>query len=83
MKFDDNLIETLTTWLTEEEVGAWRFHADKPVEEIKFDLITGFEPQDYGEVAEELYNRSVDQHYLWRRWEIGRLNNMSILESMR
>ena len=59
-KLDENLIEPPTTWLTEEEVGAWRFHADKPVEEIKFDLSTGFEPQDYGEVAEQLYNRSVN-----------------------
>ena len=58
-KLDENLIEPPTTWLTEEEVGAWRFHLDKPVEELKFDLVTGFEPQDYGEVAEELYNRSV------------------------
>ena len=59
MKLGKNQTEP-TTWLTEDEVGAWRFHADKPVEEIRFDLITGFEPQDYGEVAEELYNRSVD-----------------------
>lgn len=60
MKLDKDFIDPPTTWLTEEEVGAWRFHADRPVEEIGFDLITGFEPQDYGEVAEELYNRAVD-----------------------
>ncbi len=60
MKLDENYIEPPSTWLMEEDVGAWRFHTDKPVEEINFDLISGFEPHDYGEVAEELYNRSVD-----------------------
>ena len=48
------------TWLTTEEVGAWRFFCHQPVEEIKFDPINGFEPIDYGEVAEKLYNQSVD-----------------------
>lgn len=48
------------TWLTEEEVGAWWFRANKPVEEISFEDIAGIEPEEYGEVAEELYNRSVD-----------------------
>lgn len=67
MKLDEELIDTPTTWLTEDEVGAWRFHTDKPVEEIKFDLITGFEPQDYGEVAEDLYNRSVELRTLLRK----------------
>ena len=59
MKLENNQSEP-TTWLTMEEVGAWRFQTDKPVEEIKFDLIEGIEPLDYGKVAEELYNRSVD-----------------------
>ncbi len=49
-----------STYLTAEEVGAWWFHADKPVEEIKFDLVNGIEPPDYGNVAEDLYNHSVD-----------------------
>ena len=49
-----------TTWLTEEEVGAWWFRTDKPVEEISFEHIAGIEPKEYGEVAEKLYNRSVD-----------------------
>lgn len=49
-----------TTWLTVEEVGAWRFSQEQPVEEVKFDPINGFEPIDYGEVAEGLYNQSVD-----------------------
>ncbi len=48
------------SWLTADEVGTWWFHSDKPVEEIIFDPINGFEPMDYGEVAEGLYNQSVD-----------------------
>jgi predicted ATPase len=48
------------TWLTKEEVGAWLFRTDKPVQEIPFEHIAGIEPEEYGEVAEELYNRSVD-----------------------
>lgn len=67
IKLDEVHIEPPSTWLTEEEVGAWRFHSDKPVEEIKFDLISGFEPQDYGEVAEELYNRSVELRILLKK----------------
>ena len=47
-------------WLTNEEVGAWLFGTDKPVQEIMFEDIAGIEPEEYGEVAEELYNRSVD-----------------------
>ena len=49
-----------TTWLTKDEVGAWLFCTDKPVMEIPFEHIAGIEPKEYGEVAEELYNRSVD-----------------------
>lgn len=48
------------SWLTVDEVGTWWFHSDKPVEEIEFDPINGYEPKDYGEVAEGLYNQSVD-----------------------
>lgn len=47
-------------WLTKEDVGAWWFHKDQPVKEVIFKEIAGIEPEDYGEVAEELYNRSVD-----------------------
>ena len=49
-----------TTWLTKEEVGAWWFRESKPVVELPFEHIAGIEPREYGEVAEELYNRSVD-----------------------
>lgn len=48
-----------STNLTAEEVGAWWFHTDKPVEEIEFDIVDGIEPPDYGNVAEDLYNHSV------------------------
>ena len=59
MKLGKNKTEP-TTWLTKEEVGAWWFRTDKPVKEIPFEHIAGIEPEEYGEVAEELYNRSVD-----------------------
>ena len=59
MKLGKNQAEP-TTWLTKEEVGAWRFSTDKPVQEIPFEHIAGIEPSEYGEVAEALYNRSVD-----------------------
>ena len=59
MKLEKNKTEP-TTWLTKEEVGAWLFRPDKPVQEIPFEHIAGIEPEEYGEVAEELYNRSVD-----------------------
>ena len=59
MKLGKNKTEP-ATWLTKEEVGAWWFRADKPVQKIPFKHIAGIEPEEYGEVAEELYNRSVD-----------------------
>ena len=59
MKLGKNKTEP-TTWLTKEEVGAWWFRTDKPVQEIPFEHIAGIEPEEYGVVAEELYNRSVD-----------------------
>ena len=59
MKLGKNKAEP-ETWLTKEEVGAWWFRTDKPVQEIPFEHIAGIEPTEYGEVAEELYNRSVN-----------------------
>lgn len=59
MKLGKNQTEP-PTWLTKEEVGAWLFRTDEPVKEIEFEHIAGIEPEEYGEVAEELYNRSVD-----------------------
>ena len=46
-------------WLEKEEVGAWSFHKDKPVTELPFDMIEGIEPEDYLDIAENLYNRSA------------------------
>ena len=51
---------TSADWFLKEEVGAWWFHHDKPVTEIPFDRIDGIEPRDYEDVAETLYNRSID-----------------------
>ena len=59
MKLEENQTER-ETWLMKEEVGAWWFRTDEPVKEIPFEHIAGIEPEEYGEVAEELYNRSVD-----------------------
>ena len=60
MKLEENHLGPPETWLTKEEVGAWLFRENKPVKEIAFEHIAGIEPAEYGEVAEELYNRSVD-----------------------
>ena len=46
-------------WLEKEEVGAWWFRKDKPVTELPFNLIEGIEPEDYLDIAEDLYNRSA------------------------
>ena len=46
-------------WLEKDEVGAWWFHKDKPVTELPFDLIEGIEPEDYLDIAEDLYNQSA------------------------
>lgn len=59
MKLGKNETDRVT-WLTKEEVGAWWFQTDKPVQQIPFEYIAGIEPAEYGEVAEKLYNRSVD-----------------------
>ena len=48
------------SWLLPEEVGAWHFQKDKPVKEIAFHPRRGFSPKDYQDVAEGLYNRSVN-----------------------
>lgn len=65
MKLGKNKTEP-TTWLTKEEVGAWWFRPDKPVQKIPFDSIEGIEPKDYYDVAEELHNDAVEfqQHLL-------------------
>ena len=46
-------------YLKAEEVGAWWFHKDKPVQELPFDLVEGIEPEDHLDIAEDLYNQSA------------------------
>ena len=46
--------------LRQEDVGVWLFQENMPVEEIPFNSIEGVEPQEYGDIAEELYNTTVN-----------------------
>ena len=48
------------SWLLPEEVGVWHFQKDEPVKEIPFHPRKGISPEDYEDVAEGLYNRSVN-----------------------
>ena len=52
--------DELPHWLLKEEVGAWWFHTDKPVAELKFDSVEGIEPSDYEYIADGLYNDFVN-----------------------
>lgn len=49
-------------WLLPDEVGAWHFHKEKPVEQLHFTNIDGIEPSDYEDLAQDLYNRSAGLH---------------------
>ena len=49
-------------WLLPDEVGAWQFHKEKPVEAIHFTNTDGIESADYEELALNLYNRSAGLH---------------------
>ena len=49
-------------WLLPDEVGAWHFYKEKPVEPLHFTNIDGIEPPDYEELALNLYNRSAGLH---------------------
>lgn len=48
------------SWLLPEEVGAWHFQKGEPVKKIAFDTRVGISPKDFEDVAEGLYNRSVN-----------------------
>ena len=48
------------SWLLPEEVGVWHFQKNEPVKEIPFKPKEGISPEDYEDVAEGLYNRSVN-----------------------
>ena len=47
-------------WLLSEEVGTWWFQKDGKVKHIPFDRTEGIEPTDYEDVADKLYDRSVN-----------------------
>lgn len=47
-------------WLLPEEVGTWWFQKDGIVKHIPFDPTEGIEPTDYEDVADKLYDRSVN-----------------------
>lgn len=47
-------------WLLPEEVGTWWFQQDGIVKHIPFDRTEGIEPKDYEDVADKLYDRSVN-----------------------
>lgn len=47
-------------WLLPEEVGTWWFQKDGIVKQIPFDRTEGVEPKDYEDVADKLYDRSVN-----------------------
>ena len=49
-------------WLLPDEVGAWQFHKEKPVEPVHFTNTDGIESEDYEELALNLYNRSAGLH---------------------
>ena len=49
-------------WLLPDEVGAWQFHKEKPVEPLHFTNTDGIESEDYEELALNLYNRSAGLH---------------------
>ena len=63
-----------TSWLLPDEVGVWHFQKDEPVKEIPFKPREGISPEDYEDVAEGLYNRSVNlqQRFEKKKGESGR-----------
>ena len=69
MKLGKSVTEPVN-WLMKEEVGTWWFRRDKPVVEIPFDRANGIEPQDYYDVADELYDGAVELQYLLQEEEV-------------
>lgn len=52
--------EGAASWLLPQEVGAWRFQKAGPIAEIPFNSQLGIYPEDYADVADTQYNRSVN-----------------------
>jgi len=70
--------------LRQEEVGGWLFEKNGMVAEIAFNPIEGIELREYGDVAEELYNCSVDLRTRLKETKGGSEGNMSeVLEATR
>ena len=59
------------SWLLPEEVGVWHFQKDEPVKEIPFKPREGISPEDYEDVAEGLYNRSVNLQQKYEKRKDG------------
>ena len=61
--------------LRREDVGAWLFQEHGTVAEIPFDIVGGIEPLEYGAIAEELYNHTVNLRSRYRKatgeWDSG------------
>ena len=59
---DVQKVETMVpnNWLLPEEVGTWWFQKDEIVKHIPFDPTEGIEPKDYEDVADKLYDSSVN-----------------------
>ena len=56
-------------WLLPEEIGVWHFQTGEPVKEIPFKPREGISPEDYEDIAEGLYNRSVNLQQKLERQE--------------
>lgn len=65
----DEKTDEQPSWLLPEEVGAWHFQKNEQVKEIAFHPRKGFSPKDYQDVAEGLYNRSVNLQYKYEKQE--------------
>ena len=58
-------------WLLPEEVGTWWFQKNGRVKQIPFDRTEGIEPTDYEDVADKLYDRSVNLQDLLEKVDRG------------
>ena len=60
-----------TQWLLPKEVGTWWFQKNGRVKQIPFDRTEGIEPTDYEDVADKLYDRSVNFQDLLEKVDRG------------
>lgn len=49
-----------SVFLRKAQIGVWHFEKNRPVKEIAYNRFAGVEPQEYGDIAETLYNRSAN-----------------------